>query len=133
MIRAEIDHLMRKLYAAKARGDLQEVCQLFADDAEVRIAGATPVNPLGITASGAGEFRPLLALLIRAFRMSEFRILSILIDGSEAAVHWQANIQSRITGATVPTELIDLVEVRGGRIARFNEFFVSRLTASAPV
>jgi ketosteroid isomerase-like protein len=126
MIRAEIEHLMRKLYAAKARGDLQEVCQLFGNDAEVRIAGATPVNPLGITASGASEFRPLLALLIKAFRMSELRILSILIDGSEAAVHWRANIQSRITGATVPTELIDLVEVRGGRIVRFNEFFVSR-------
>ncbi len=126
MVRAEIDRLMRKLYAAKARGDLNEVCQLFGDDAEIRITGANPRNPLGVTASGAGEVRPLLALLIKAFRTSDLSVISILIDGPKVAVHWRANIQSRITGATVPTELIDLVEVRGGHIVRFNEFFASR-------
>ncbi|HTY54476.1 MAG TPA: nuclear transport factor 2 family protein [Candidatus Binataceae bacterium] len=117
---------MRKLYAAKARDDLQEVCQSFVHEAEVRIAGATPANPLGVIASGASEFRPLLALLIKAFRTTELGIISILIDDPEVAVYWPANVQSRITGATVPTELIDLVEVRGGQIVRFNEFFVSR-------
>jgi ketosteroid isomerase-like protein len=41
-------------------------------------------------------------------------------------VLWRANVRSRITGATVPTEMIDVVEVRDGRIVNFNEVFVSR-------
>jgi ketosteroid isomerase-like protein len=45
------------------------------------------------------------------------------VEGDEATVRWQANIRSRITGATVPTEMIDLIEVRDGRIVNFNEIF----------
>jgi ketosteroid isomerase-like protein len=41
-------------------------------------------------------------------------------------VHWRANIHSKITGATVPTELVDLVEVRNGRIVSYIEFFAQR-------
>jgi hypothetical protein len=40
-------------------------------------------------------------------------------------------VQSRITGLTVPTELIDLVEVRKGRIISYTEFFVP-LSRGAP-
>jgi ketosteroid isomerase-like protein len=124
--RGDIDRLMRKLYAAKACGDFHAVCELFSDDAEFRISSASSASPLAVSTHGVREFRPLLALLIKAFRLSDVRILSMIIDGSRAAVHWRANIKSRITGATVPTELIDLVEIRDGRITGFNEFFVSR-------
>jgi ketosteroid isomerase-like protein len=124
--RGEIDRLMRKLYAAKTCGDFHTVCELFSNDAEFRISSASSASPVAVSTTGAREFRPLLALLIRAFRLSDVKILSMIIDGSQAAVHWQADIKSRITGATVPTELIDLVEIRDGRITSFNEFFVPR-------
>jgi len=39
-------------------------------------------------------------------------------------VHWRADIHSRITGAVVSTELIDLIEVRAGRILSYTEYFV---------
>ena len=49
------------------------------------------------------------------------------IEDAQATVHWRANVRSRITGATVPTEMIDIVEVRDGCIVNFNEVFAPRL------
>jgi ketosteroid isomerase-like protein len=48
------------------------------------------------------------------------------IQEDQATVRWQADVQSRITGATVPTELIDVVEVRNGKIVNYNEVFMPR-------
>jgi len=41
-----------------------------------------------------------------------------------AAAHWRVDIHSKITGVVVPTELVDLIDVRGGRISSHIEFFV---------
>jgi ketosteroid isomerase-like protein len=124
--RAEIDHLLRALYAARMRGDLDAVCGVFANDAVFQVAGAGQSNPIANTAVGVGEFRPLLGSMIKAFKLSDLTILSILIDGGKAAVHWRAKVHSRISGTTVLTELIALVEVRAGRIVSYTEFFVPR-------
>jgi ketosteroid isomerase-like protein len=124
--RLEIDGLLRKLYAARLRGDLEAVCASFSDDAVFQIAGAGQITPVANRAVGVGQFRPLLATMIKAFKLSDEAILSILIDGMKAAVHWQVQVYSRITGTTVLTELIDLVEVRNARIVSYIEFFVPR-------
>lgn len=124
--RLEIDRLMRELYAARERGDLDGVCQLFAQVAKFQIASARQVSAPAVTTSGANEFRPLLALLIRTFKLTDVTIISIVIDGAKAAVHWRADIHSKITGATVPTELVDLVEIRNSQIVSYIEFFAQR-------
>ena len=96
------------------------------NDAKFRIAGTSHGSPIAITAVGANEIRQWLSLMIKSFQLTDHTIQSIIIDGAKAAVHWQARIHSRITGATVLTELVDLVRVREGRIASYTEFFVSR-------
>lgn len=126
MGRTEIAHLIQELYAARLRGDLEAVCRSFSADAKFQIASASQASPVAIKATGVDEFRPLLALLIKTFRLRDLTIRSIIIDGAQATVHWQANVRSRITGATVATELVDVVEVRDGCIVNFNEGFVRR-------
>jgi hypothetical protein len=56
--------------------------------------------------------------------MSGYQLLSLTIDNERAAAHWRVNIESKITGISVPTELVDLIEVRQGAIASQVEFFV---------
>jgi len=124
--RLKIDRLLRELYAARVRGDLDAVCRSFSDDAKFQIAGASKANPIAVTSVGVDEFRPLLALMIKAFKLSDPAILSMIIDGPKAAVHWRVKVHSRITGITVLTELIDVIEIRDGRIASYTEFFVPR-------
>jgi ketosteroid isomerase-like protein len=126
MSRSEAEALLRELYAARMSGDLDGVCGLFADQARFEIASASNGNPVSVNSNEVGEFRSLLTLLIRAFRVTDFLIISMIIDGEKAAVYWQANIYSKITGRTVRTEFVDIVEIKAGRISAYLEFFVPR-------
>jgi ketosteroid isomerase-like protein len=123
--RLEIDRLLRELYDARVRGDLEAVCRIFADDAKFQIAGPSHATQVSASSVGIDQLRPLLAVMIKTFKLSEHTILSMIIDGTNAAVHWRAKVHSRITGQRVVTELVDVVEIRGGRIASYIEFFVS--------
>jgi ketosteroid isomerase-like protein len=124
--RLEIDGLLRGLYAARLRGDLDAVCRSFSHDAVFQIAGAGQVSPVSNRAVGVGEFRPLLAVMIKTFKLRDQVILAILIDGAKAAVHWRAGVYSRITGTMALTEFVAIVEVRDGRIVSYLEFFAPR-------
>ena len=121
--RLEIERLLRELYAARLGGDLEALCRTFAKDSRLEIAGASYASPMAIKAAGLGEIRTWLALLVKTFQLSDQEILSMIIDGEAAAVHWRARIR---TGATVLTELVDVIRVRDGRIASYTEFFVPR-------
>jgi ketosteroid isomerase-like protein len=124
--RLEIDRLLRELYGARARGDLEGTCRTFSNDAKFQITGASHASPVAFTAVGINEIRSWLALLIKTFQLQDQTILSMIIDVPQAAVHWRAKIYSRITGATVLTELVDLIQIRDGHIASYTEFFVPR-------
>jgi ketosteroid isomerase-like protein len=122
--RVAIERLLEELYAARLAGQLEPLCQLFSADARFRISGSSSGKPIAIAAEGIHEIRPWLAMLLKTFKLSDYDVLSKLIDGAAAAVHWRADIHSRITGAVIATELVDLVEIRGGRIASYRELFV---------
>ena len=124
--RLEVERLLRELYAARLGGDLEALCRTFAKDSRLEIAGTSYSTPMAIRAASLGEIRSWLALLVKTFQLSDQEILSMIIDGEAAAVHWRARIRSKITGTTVLTELVDVVRVREGRIASYTEFFVPR-------
>jgi ketosteroid isomerase-like protein len=122
--RAELEKLLAALYAARAAGALEPLCELFAPDAVFKISGSSDGKPIALAARGSEELRSWLAVLVKTFRLTHHEILSIVIDGERAAVHWRASIHSRITGASVATELVDLIEMRAGRIGSYIELFV---------
>lgn len=124
--RAAIETLLEALYAARVRGDLDALCACFGQSAVLSISGASDNTPIAVTASGSGQYRRLLAMMIKSFKLSEYTSLSVLVDGNRAAVNWRVRIHSRITGSAVLTELIDLIEIHDGRISRYTEFFVPR-------
>lgn len=122
--RSRLEALLQELYAARAAGELDRLCALFASDALLKISGSSDGKPIAIAAHGAQEVRSWLGVLVKTFRLSRHEVLSMVIDGSRAAVHWQASIHSRITGASVATELVDMVETRDGQIISYIELFV---------
>ena len=127
MSRAEIGGRLRELYDARAGGDLKAICGLFAADARVEIASASHGNPVAVNARGREELLSLLTLLLRTFRVTGLSIFSMIVEEPKAAVHWRAAIHSRITGAVVLTEFMDIVEFDDcGQISSYIEFFVPR-------
>jgi len=122
--RLEVETLLRSLYTARVSGDFEGVCKIFTENARFEILSAGNRTPLAVKAKGAAEIRALMKLLIKTFRIGEEKISSMIIDGSKVAVHWQASVYSRITGQTVPTEFIDIVEIHDGQISSYREFVV---------
>lgn len=122
--RADFERLLSELYAARAAGALERLCAVFGPDAVFKISGSSDGKPIVLSAQGGAEVRSWLAVLVKTFRLTRHEILSMVIDGPRAAVHWRASIHSRITGASVPTELVDLIEMREGRIGSYVELFV---------
>jgi ketosteroid isomerase-like protein len=122
--RRQVEQLLNRLYAARVSGRLDELCALFGPQASFRIAGASDGKPIAVSAHGREEIRPWLAMMVKTFKLTRHEILTTLIDGAQAAVRWRADINSRITGAMVTTELVDLVEIDGEAINSYTEYFV---------
>jgi ketosteroid isomerase-like protein len=124
--RLEVERLLQELYAARLSGDLDRICRTFTDDAILQISGASYATPIAVSASGLAEVRTWLALMVKTFQLGNQEILSMIIEDASAAVHWRSKIRSKVTGTSVLTELVDLVQVREGKIASYTEFFVPR-------
>ena len=123
MNRLEVEQLLGRLYAARTEGRLDPLCALFASNARFKIAGSSDGKPIAIAAQGSAEIRTWLSVMLKTFKLTRYQLISMLIDGTQASVHWRADIHSKITGVVVPTELVDLVELGDGCILSYREFF----------
>lgn len=123
MNRLEIEQLLSRLHAARTEGRLDQLCELFATNAMFKIIGSSDGKPIAIAAQGNAEIRAWLSVMLKTFKLSRYQLLSMLVDGSRASVHWRVDIHSKITGVVVPTELVDLAEAGNGRILSYQEFF----------
>lgn len=122
----EAERTIRALHDARVRGDLAAMCSLFAPEGEFRIAGASDGKPISVDAKSLAEFTPWLSMMVKVFRITNYDLKTEIVDAQRAAVLWHADIRSRITGVSVATELVDMVEVRKGLIVRYNELFTPR-------
>jgi ketosteroid isomerase-like protein len=122
--RSQVEQLVKELHSARLAGDLERLCRVFSPDARLRIAGSSDGKPIAIDASRIARIRPWLSILVKTFRLRGYELLSLTIEGTSAAAHWRVDIESKITGISIPTELVDLIEVRNGQITSQIEFFV---------
>jgi ketosteroid isomerase-like protein len=118
--------MVRDLHTARLAGDLAGMSRLFADHGRFEIAGASADKPIAIRAESLADFRPWLAMMAKVFRLTDYHLISLVIEGPRVSAHWRVNIFSKVTGVTVPTELVDLLEIRDDHIQSYSEFFVPR-------
>jgi ketosteroid isomerase-like protein len=124
--RAVAERLVRQVHAARVGGDLPALCRLFADHGRYEIVGASADKPIAIRTTSIAELRPWLAMMVKVFRLSDYCLLSLVVEWPRATAHWRTDIYSKVTGVTVPTELIDLLELSEDRILSYTEFFAPR-------
>ena len=118
--------MIEKLHAARIAGDLAAMVRLFAVQGRFQILGASADKPISIQATDLVGFKPWLAMLVKVFKINNYTILSTVIEWPRATVHWSADIYSKVTGITVHTELVDILEVSEDRILSYTEFFAPR-------
>jgi ketosteroid isomerase-like protein len=118
--------LIGQLHAARIGGDLAGMCRIFADEGRFEILGASADKSIAIRAQDLAEFRPWLAMMVKVFRISNYDLLSLVVEWPRACAHWRADIYSKVTGVTVRTELVDVVQMSEDRIVAYTEFFAPR-------
>ena len=118
--------MIEKLHAARIAGDLAGMCRLFAVQGRFQILGASADKPIAIQATDLVGFKPWLAMLVKVFKINNYTVLSTVIEWPRATAHWRADIYSKVTGITVHTELVDILEVSEDRILSYTEFFAPR-------
>ena len=124
--RVVAERMIQQLHGARVGGDLAGLCRLFADEGRFEIVGASADKPIAIRASGIAEFKPWLAMMVKVFKLTDYTLLSLVVEWPRATAHWRADIYSKVTGVTIPTELVDLVELSEDRILTYTEFFAPR-------
>jgi ketosteroid isomerase-like protein len=118
--------MIQQLHAARVGGDLAGICRVFAADGKFEILGASADKSIAIRAKDLAEFRPWLAMMVKVFRISNYQLLSLVVEWPRASAHWRADIYSKVTGVTVPTELVDVVLCSEEHIVTYTEFFAPR-------
>jgi ketosteroid isomerase-like protein len=118
--------IIEKLHAARVAGDLAGMCSLFADKGRFEILGASADKPIAIQQTDLAGFKPWLAMMVKVFKINNYAVLSTVVEWPRATVHWRADIYSKVTGITVRTELVDILEVSEDRILSYSEFFAPR-------
>jgi ketosteroid isomerase-like protein len=120
------ERILKQLHTARLAGDLVGMCSVFAGAGRFEILGASADKPIAIRATNLAEFRPWLAMMVKVFRLTNYQLLSLTVEMPRAVAHWRVDIFSKVTGATVPTELVDVLHIEAERIAAYTEFFAPR-------
>ncbi len=124
--RTSIDAILDQAYAARQRQDAEAAAACFTEDGCFRANGGPPTaNRTEQTMSLKAQFE--------AFELLEMNVHCRIIDPPRAAVHWRGNFRAK-NGQLGETDILDLIEVRDGRIASLTTFFDTAYAAalSAP-
>jgi ketosteroid isomerase-like protein len=124
--RAIAQQTIEALHAARVAGDLNGMLSVFSADGRYEILGASADKSIAIRAQDLAEFRPWLAMMVKVFRLTNYELLSFTVESPRIVAHWRADIYSKVTGVTVPTELVDVVDIGDRGIVKYTEFFAPR-------
>jgi ketosteroid isomerase-like protein len=124
--KALAQRIIETLHAARVAGDLAGMLSVFSADGNYEILGASADKSIAIRAQTLAEFRPWLAMMVKVFRLTNYQLLSLTSESPRIVAHWRADIYSKVTGVTVLTELVDVVELGERGVVKYTEFFAPR-------
>jgi ketosteroid isomerase-like protein len=120
--KSAIEETLRSTYAARVLGDVEGTLANFADDVVFEINGrGTGMPTLASPVQGKAALRPVMQQLVDNFRFSDWRVISLLVDGEQAMLHWRALVTFNPTGKAAEFDVFDLVTFRGGKYAAFHQ------------
>jgi ketosteroid isomerase-like protein len=122
MTRAEIEGIIRKLYAARVAGDISAIMPYATPDVEFVLVGDPGASPVAGRLRGADALRPQLEKLFAVFKFHSYEIVSLVVEGSNAAVRARGTLTSTITGITADMEFGDFFTFKDGRVTSFVQF-----------
>ncbi|MGH8809288.1 MAG: nuclear transport factor 2 family protein [Noviherbaspirillum sp.] len=113
--------LIMQGYQMFQAGNIPGLLQLFADDAEW-VGTQTEHVPFSGSYHGRQEVGQFFAELDRAQEAQYFTPQDVIAEGDKVVVTGQAKWTVRATGQSYETPWVHIFTVRGGKIAKFQQF-----------
>lgn len=123
MDREHMLDVMRQGYAARVRGDVDEILAVFTKDAKFKLNAAPAQQNVAHATAGVSGMRNALTQLVSAFEFQTCDIVEAVVEGSKAAIRIRFTVRSRATGNVAVTESLDLIEFRDGKVSSYTQFF----------
>jgi ketosteroid isomerase-like protein len=120
--RASIDAILDKAYAARQRHDVEAAAACFTEDGCFRPNGGPPTT-------NRAEQTMSLKAVFEAFELLKMDVHCRIIDPPRAVVHWRGSFRAK-SGQVGETDILDLIEVRDGRIASLTTFYDTAYAAA---
>ena len=114
--RASIEAVLDRAYEARRRNDAESSAACFCDN------GCFMANGVPDSTKNRSEQVVALKRLFEEFALVEFTQHCRVIDPPRAVVHWRGKFRAQ-NGRVGDTDIIDLIEVRDGRIASLTTFY----------
>lgn len=114
--RDQIEAVLRSLYAARLKEDLEGTLKDLSDDAVFRINGRDILNA---PVTGKAAIRTVLKDIFERFQFEDWKERSLLVDGEKAALHWSARVTCTPTNKSATIETCDIVTFRDGKIVDY--------------
>lgn len=121
--RAEIERILDRAYAARQKQDVNAVFECFGSDGRFR------QNGLDRPAADREAARSALQDLFDAFDLLEFQGHCRVIEPPRAVVYWRGKFRAKQSGEVAETDILDLIEIKDGKIASLTTFFDTALAA----
>ena len=120
--RAEIERILDRAYAARQKQDINAVFECFGSDGRFRQNGLD--RPADREAA-----RSALQDLFDTFDLLEFQGHCRVIEPPRAVVYWRGKFRAKQSGEVAETDILDLIEIKDGKIASLTTFFDTALAA----
>jgi uncharacterized protein (TIGR02246 family) len=120
--RASIEALLDKAYAARRSHDVAAAASCFTEDGCFRANGGPPTTC-------RTEQQNALKTMFEAFEVVGFEQHCRIIDPPRAVVHWRGTFRAK-NGQVGETDILDLIEVRDGKISSLTTFFDTAYAAA---
>jgi ketosteroid isomerase-like protein len=122
--------LVQRLYEAFAHRRIDEILTMLAPDVEWSEPD-NPLNPAAGTRRGHSGFMEWARVGAEAEEILTLEPRAYLTGAEAVAVVGHTRCRARTTGRTYETDFVHLIEFRGDRIVRFQEFFDTFAAAEA--
>lgn len=121
--RQAMEATIRDIYRARERGDVETIMGHVAPGFTLCLAGCSNSSPVPTTVEGAESVRAALSSLSSAFELSNIEIVSLLLDGDQAAAQIRFRVRATASDRQGETESFDLFRFDGDRVVSYKQFF----------
>jgi ketosteroid isomerase-like protein len=119
---AAIKDILVSTYKARVDGDVDATMVGFADDIVFEFNGrGTGLQALAAPVQGKAALLPVMRELISNYRFSDWRVITLLVDGDKALLHWRALITFAANGKAAEFDVVDVITIRDGKMATFHQ------------